>query len=141
MSIGRRPQVSAPQITLCIYAHFALEHKHCLQTGCDFDGPNQAALDEHLTEDHFQCVGCKRIFQSQTKLNHHAEACKFAIACPRCREPYPGQAQLAVHLEHCFLCEECGYCTHHEGNHKIVSDTLTVRRVYLRTPVNVVQST
>lgn len=103
-------------------AYTIAEHRHCLQPGCDFDGPDEAVLEEHLTRDHFRCVGCKRIFQSQTKLNHHAESCKFAVACPQCREPYAGQAQLALHLEHCFLCEECNFSTHHEGNYLIVSD-------------------
>jgi hypothetical protein len=92
-------------------------------------------LDKHLERDHFQCIGCKRIFPSQTKLNHHSETCTFAIACPQCRLPCAGQTQLALHLEHCFFCEECNYCTHHEGNYKIVSDQFQLLGVFL-TPDN-----
>jgi hypothetical protein len=114
---------------------YRLEHKHCLQPGCEFDGPSQDALDKHLERDHFQCIGCKRIFPSQTKLNHHSETCTFAIACPQCRLPCAGQTQLALHLEHCFFCEECNYCTHHEGNYKIVSDQFQLLGVFL-TPDN-----
>ncbi|KAH5246903.1 hypothetical protein HBI71_178940 [Parastagonospora nodorum] len=99
--------------------HKTQKHRHCLQPGCDFDGPEEAVLEEHLKRDHFQCVGCKRIFQSQTKLNNHAENCKFTVTCPQCREPYAGQAQLALHLEHCFFCEQCTFSTHHEGNYLI----------------------
>ncbi|KAF1919912.1 hypothetical protein BDU57DRAFT_570051 [Ampelomyces quisqualis] len=87
--------------------------------GCDFDCSDSAALDEHLRRDHFQCVGCKRILPSQTKLNQHLESCTFAITCSRCNATCAGQAQLAIHHEHCFSCEECGFWTHHEGNYQI----------------------
>jgi hypothetical protein len=103
------------------------KHKHCLQPGCDFDGPDQVTLDRHLDRDHFRCVGCKRIFQSQTKLNSHAEICAFAIACPQCNMPCAGQAQLAKHLKQCFYCEECDFATSHEGNYHIVSHCSLLR--------------
>jgi hypothetical protein len=122
MSIGTKRPVCLLQATAYSLTDNPLEHKHCLQPGCSFDGPDRVALDNHLQQDHFQCVGCKRIFQSHTKLNQHSENCNFAISCPQCRQPYAGQAQLAVHFEHCFLCEECGFCTNHEGNYKIVSN-------------------
>lgn len=96
------------------------EHKHCLQPGCDYDGPDATALDLHLQQDHFQCVGCKRILPSQTKLNQHYETCTSSLACQQCGIACAGQVQLALHLEHCYLCEECGYWTHHEGNYQIV---------------------
>jgi predicted RNA-binding Zn-ribbon protein involved in translation (DUF1610 family) len=99
----------------------AQEHKHCLQPGCGFDGPDQAALTQHLKHDHFQCEGCKRILPSQTQLNKHYENCSFAVACPQCGEPCAGKGQLALHLQSCYLCEECGFLTHHEGNFDIVS--------------------
>ncbi|KAF2829011.1 hypothetical protein CC86DRAFT_379779 [Ophiobolus disseminans] len=95
------------------------KHKHCLQPGCEFDGPSQTELDNHLAIDHFQCAGCKRISPSQTKLNNHLEACTFAIACHQCAEPCAGQNQLALHLQMCFYCAECGFQTYHEGNYKI----------------------
>ncbi|KAF2129211.1 hypothetical protein P153DRAFT_291076 [Dothidotthia symphoricarpi CBS 119687] len=95
------------------------KHKHCLQPGCDFDGPDQMALQQHLKRDHFQCEGCKRILPSATKLNLHYESCEFTIACHQCGEPFAGQVKLAAHLEHCYLCEECGYQTHHQGNYHI----------------------
>ncbi|KAF1832995.1 hypothetical protein BDW02DRAFT_501704 [Decorospora gaudefroyi] len=95
------------------------KHKHCLQPGCDFDGPDQAALTQHLKRDHFQCEGCKRILPSQTQLNRHYEGCSFAQACPQCGEQYAGKLQLASHLTHCYFCSECGFSTHHEGNYHI----------------------
>ncbi|RAR14056.1 hypothetical protein DDE83_002625 [Stemphylium lycopersici] len=97
----------------------ANRHRHCLQPGCEFDGPDKAALAEHLKRDHFQCQGCKRIFQSMTKLNQHYEGCSFALLCPQCGEHCAGEAQLELHLEHCHVCGECGFQTHHEGNYHI----------------------
>jgi hypothetical protein len=122
MSTGERLLVRHLDMERLNIADTCPEHKHCLQPGCDFDGPNQRAVDEHLKQDHFQCIGCKRIFPSQNKLNHHAETCTFAIACPQCNHTCAGQAELAIHLKNCFFCEECGFWAHHEGNFKIVSD-------------------
>ncbi|CAN9104732.1 unnamed protein product [Alternaria alternata] len=94
--------------------------EHWQQTNsCDFDGPDQAALIQHLKRDHFQCEGCRRVLPSLTKLNQHYESCSFALACPQCGEHHAGKAQLALHLERCFLCNDCGYHTHHEGNYHI----------------------
>jgi hypothetical protein len=122
MITGRRPLVTkfsrgTARTTLTAY----LEHKHCLQSGCDFDGPSQALLDQHLMRDHFQCAGCKQILPSQNKLNQHSETCKFIMVCPNCHRPCAGQTQLALHLEQCFYCQECDFCTNHEGNYLIVS--------------------
>ncbi|USP76091.1 uncharacterized protein yc1106_03365 [Curvularia clavata] len=100
-------------------------HKHCMQPGCEFDGPNQAALTEHLKRDHFQCQGCKEVFPSLTKLNHHYEGCSFAVACSQCGEKCGGKSQLEVHLKHCLRCEECGYHTQHEGNFQIHHQHMT----------------
>lgn len=102
-------------------ANFPAEHKHCLEAGCDFDGLDVAALSEHHRRDHPQCVGCKRILPSTTKLNLHYETCAFALSCPQCGTACAGKAQLSLHLVTCFLCEECGFQTHHEGNFRIVS--------------------
>ena len=130
MSIGGRRIVSAICKSTLIYTQNTLRHlanppkkghKHCLQPGCAFDGPDQAALAYHLKRDHFQCEGCKRILPSQTKLNQHYDSCSFAVACPQCGEHCAGKTQLALHLEHCYFCEECGFHTHHEGNYHIVS--------------------
>jgi hypothetical protein len=96
------------------------EHKHCLQPGCDYDGPGQMELDRHLAQDHYRCVGCKCICPSQTKYNLHMETCSFAIACHQCGQLCGGQAQLALHLQACFYCTDCGFQTTHEGNYKIV---------------------
>lgn len=134
-SIGARLRVGKLQATVHSLADESSEHKHCLQPGCDFDSPLQVALDAHLEQDHFQCVGCKRIFQSQNKLNQHSESCNFDVPCPQCCEPYAGQAQLAFHLEHCYLCEDCGFCTHHEGNFKIVSDGRFAATGWIKEPV------
>lgn len=97
-----------------------LEHKHCLQAGCNFDGPDEATLRQHHSQDHHQCLGCKHIAPSLNKLNSHYDTCVFALACTRCGEVCAGKTQLAVHLTHCYLCEECGFQTHHEGNYNIV---------------------
>lgn len=127
MSIGRRPRVGGITSAMKLSLTCPPEHKHCLQPGCDYDGPNQAALDLHLQQDHFQCVGCERILPSQNKLNQHYETCKSAVACHQCGVACAGQVQLALHLEHCFLCQECDYWTHHEGNYQIVG-LLTISR-------------
>ncbi|KAI4670863.1 uncharacterized protein J4E88_009615 [Alternaria novae-zelandiae] len=93
---------------------------HWEQTNsCDFDGPDQSTLAQHLKCDHFQCEGCKRILPSFTKLTQHYESCAFALACPQCGEHCAGKTQLGIHLENCFLCEECDFHTHHEGNYHI----------------------
>jgi len=115
------------------YANYdsTLEHKHCLQPGCDFDAPNLNALDKHLKEDHFQCEGCRIVFPSQNKLAAHAEGCSFNIPCQQCGEVFPGQVNLAVHQESCFMCSECGYRTTHVGNYQIVSSELRLSNVYL----------
>lgn len=97
-----------------------LEHKHCLQPGCDFDGLDQHALNQHLKQDHFQCEGCKLILPSHNKLNLHYETCSFALRCPQCGEEHAGKARLALHLEHCYLCDECGFQTHHEAAYEMV---------------------
>ncbi|KAH7088775.1 hypothetical protein FB567DRAFT_318083 [Paraphoma chrysanthemicola] len=98
------------------------KHRHCLQPGCDFDAPSQAELEAHLERDHFQCVGCKRIFQSQTKLNQHSETCTSAVSCPQCKQLCAGQTQLALHRGNCYRCEECSFTTHHEGeNHSHIT--------------------
>ncbi|CAO2655063.1 Nn.00g117960.m01.CDS01 [Neocucurbitaria sp. VM-36] len=96
-----------------------MKHKHCLQPGCNFDGPDQATLTEHLQRDHFQCEGCKYILPSQTKLRQHHELCSFPLSCPQCGEVCAGQAQMALHLEQCYFCDECGFHTQHEGNYRI----------------------
>ncbi|KAF2473537.1 uncharacterized protein BDR25DRAFT_281428 [Lindgomyces ingoldianus] len=70
-------------------------HKHCLQTGCDFDGPNQEALQKHMLEGHYHCDNCGVVFPSQTKLN--------------------------AHIQSCFLCKACDFHTSHEGNYLNVS--------------------
>lgn len=129
MSIGRRRTVSDAWNTTSVQilsfsaldANNLQEHKHCLQPGCDFDGPDQAALRDHLKKDHFQCEGCMLILPSSTKLNLHYENCKFTVTCHQCGETCAGQAKLATHLEKCYFCEECGYQTYHEGNYHIVS--------------------
>ncbi|KAF2844784.1 hypothetical protein T440DRAFT_461532 [Plenodomus tracheiphilus IPT5] len=94
-------------------------HRHCLQPGCDFDCGDHATLVQHHMDDHFQCVGCKRILPSMTKLNIHYETCASALSCPQCDEICAGKTSLAKHLTQCYLCEECGFHTHHEGNYKI----------------------
>ncbi|KAI8942810.1 hypothetical protein NX059_000853 [Plenodomus lindquistii] len=94
-------------------------HKHCLQPGCDFDCGDQATLLQHHMDDHFQCLGCKRILPSMTKLNLHYESCSSALGCPQCGEICAGKVDLAKHLTQCFLCDDCGFQTHHEGNYKI----------------------
>ncbi|KAH9874754.1 hypothetical protein IAQ61_003944 [Plenodomus lingam] len=94
-------------------------HKHCLEPGCDFDCPNEAGLAQHHMTDHFQCVGCKQILPSMTKLNLHYESCSNALSCPQCGTMCAGKLRLAHHLTQCFVCKECGFHTFHEGNYKI----------------------
>ncbi|KAF1846408.1 uncharacterized protein K460DRAFT_283469 [Cucurbitaria berberidis CBS 394.84] len=94
------------------------KHKHCLQPGCDFDGPDAAALDRHLKRDHFQCEGCKLVLPSQTKLAQHSETCYFALFCSQCGKECAGKGQLALHLEHCYFCNECGYHTQKEKDYQ-----------------------
>ena len=97
-----------------------LEHKHCLQPGCDFDAPNPKALGMHLKEDHFQCEGCRVIFASQTKLIAHINGCSFNLDCDRCHGVFPGRVSLAAHQMNCFACAECNFHTSHKGNYQIV---------------------
>ncbi|KAK7188210.1 hypothetical protein DPSP01_001755 [Paraphaeosphaeria sporulosa] len=94
------------------------KHRHCLQPGCDFDAPDEKALEAHLHDDHFQCEGCKRIFPSQTKLNLHCETCQFEVTC-NCGFGCAGRAKLELHMENCFYCSECRYQTCHESNYQI----------------------
>lgn len=96
-------------------------HRHCLQTGCDFDATDLAALEAHHERDHFRCDGCKLIYPSQTKLYQHQEECNLPVSCPHCDEPCAGLSGLARHLKQCFACDECGFYTPHEGNLRIVS--------------------
>ncbi|KAF3003721.1 hypothetical protein E8E13_009267 [Curvularia kusanoi] len=94
-------------------------HKHCLQPGCDFDGPDAATLEAHYNSGHFRCDGCKCIFPSQTRLFRHQEGCNLPIVCPNCAEPCAGQGGLARHLEECFACGQCGFFTAHEVDLRI----------------------
>ncbi|KAH7116227.1 hypothetical protein B0J11DRAFT_510567 [Dendryphion nanum] len=56
-------------------------HRHCLETGCEFDAngaapeENAARLEQHLDEGHFRCDECKIILQSSTRLQLHQAVC------------------------------------------------------------------
>jgi hypothetical protein len=97
------------------------KHKHCLQPGCDFDGPNAASLEKHLREDHFQCPGCQAVFPSGTKLATHMDNCPSIQACDKCKAALPNQEDLKAHQAACFPCPECKHWTDSENEHLKVS--------------------
>ncbi|PSN61900.1 hypothetical protein BS50DRAFT_562143 [Corynespora cassiicola Philippines] len=91
-----------------------MKHKHCLQPGCEFDGPDEQALERHIRYHHFHCDGCKEIFPSQNKLNAHYLKCTFDMKCRNCGESFAGRVKLLAHLETCFHCRECDFRTNYK---------------------------
>ena len=109
MSIGRKLPVRMSwyeMICVVMFSDRVTGHKHCLQPGCEFDGSNEAALNQHIQKDHFPCEGCKLILPSSTKLKLHQETCPLILTCSHCGEKYAGKVQSGVHPEHSCLEEK-----------------------------------